>query len=249
MVQFELNTEEFLICLRRARRGASAGQSVMTSDHLFPVLESDRASDLLTEVAGLLSVGQVPDAILQAIRLTAGGSHNGKKIAKKVEAATAPFQYALKTKAGCECVVHVLQTLTDTDPDATVMSIDGVGAYDLISRNAMLEGLLRMKGGDQILLFVRCFYGSPSTYFWEDEMGVTQSIPQGEGGEQGDPLMPMLFAFGQHGALAAIQARMRVGEHVFAYQDDIYTVSRPTRVNRLHVAAEEELWGPTHAST
>ena len=73
-------------------------------------------------------------------------------------------------------------------------------------------------------------------------MGVTQSVPQGEGGEQGDPLMLMLFAFGQHGALAATQARMRVGEHVFAYQDDIYTVSRPTRVDRLHVADEEELW-------
>ena len=54
--------------------------------------------------------------------------------------------------------------------------------------------------------------------------------------------MPMLFALGQHGALAAIQGRMRVGEHVFAYQDDISTVSRPTRVDRLHVAAEEELW-------
>ena len=44
-------------------------------------------------------------------------------------------------------------------------------------------------------------------------MGVSQSIPQGEGGEQG-PLMPMLFALGQHAALEAIQARMRVGERV-----------------------------------
>ena len=45
-----------------------------------------------------------------------------------------------------------------------------------------------MEGGDQILNFVRCFYGSPSTNLWEDEMGVTQTIPQG----QGDPLMPLL---------------------------------------------------------
>ena len=110
-----------------------------------------------------------------------------KQVSKQVEAATAPFQYALSTKAGCECVAHILQTSTDLDPEATVMSIDG--AYDLISRNAMLEG----QGGDQILPFVRCFYGSPSTYLW-DEMGVTQHIPQGEGGEQGDPLMPILFA-------------------------------------------------------
>ena len=64
-----------------------------------------------------------------------------KQISKRVEAATAPFQYALKTKAGRECVAHVSQTLTDLDPEATVMSIDKVGAYDLILRNAMLEGL------------------------------------------------------------------------------------------------------------
>ena len=31
-----------------------------------------------------------------------------KQIAKQVEAATVPFQYALSTKAGCECVVHML---------------------------------------------------------------------------------------------------------------------------------------------
>ena len=27
----------------------------------------------------------------------------------------------------------------------------------------------------------------PSTYLWEDETGTTRDIPQGEGGEQGDP--------------------------------------------------------------
>ena len=99
-----------------------------------------------------------------------------KQISKKVEKATAPFQYALSTKAGCECVAHILQSLTDVDPEATVISIDGVGACDLISRNTMMEGLLNMADGDQILPFVRCFYGTPSTYLWEDEMGVTQHI-------------------------------------------------------------------------
>ena len=79
--------------------------------------------------------------------------------------------------------------MTDVDPEATVTSIDGVGAYDLISRIAMLENLRRMENGDQILLSARCFYGRPSTYLWEDEMGATQIIQQGEGGEQGDPLV------------------------------------------------------------
>ena len=39
-----------------------------------------------------------------------------------------------------------------------------------------------MENGDQILPFIRCFYGRPSTYLWEDELGETQHIPQGEGG-------------------------------------------------------------------
>ena len=34
-------------------------------------------------------------------------------------------------------------------------------------------------------------------------MGDPQMIPQGEGGEQGDPLMPLLFSLGQHSALDA----------------------------------------------
>ena len=30
------------------------------------------------------------------------------------------------------------------------------------------------------------FYGQPSTYLWEDDGGEVHTIPQGEGGEQGD---------------------------------------------------------------
>ena len=131
-------------------------------------------------------------------------------MAKSIKAATAPFQYAMSTKAGCECVVHILQTITDQDSQATVLSIDGI---DLISRSAMLEGLLKMDRGDEIFPFVRCFYCSPPTDLWEDEMGMSHEIAQGEGGEQGDPLMPMLFALGLHPALRAAQARMRAGEN------------------------------------
>ena len=105
-----------------------------------------------------------------------------KQIAKKVEAMTAPFQYGLSTKAGCECVAHILQSMTDLDPDTTITSIDGVGAYDLTSRTAMLEGLLQMDGGDESIPFVRMFYGGPSTYLLEGEMGITQYIHKGKDG-------------------------------------------------------------------
>ena len=38
----------------------------------------------------------------------------------------APFQHSFSTKVGCECVAHMMQTLTDQE-EATVVSIDGVG--------------------------------------------------------------------------------------------------------------------------
>ena len=70
----------------------------------------------------------------------------------------------------------------------------------------MLEGLLRMEeDGDQILPFVRMFCGRPSTCLWEDEMDVTQHIPQGEG-EQGDPLHAHVVCVGA--MPVKIQARL-----------------------------------------
>ena len=126
-----------------------------------------------------------------------------QQLSKAVEAATAPHQYALSTRAGTECVAHVLQVLTEMDPQTTIVSIDGVGAYDSISRKAMLEALMEMPGGSQALPRVRLFYGQPSRYLWEDESGNVHRIHQGEGGEQGDALMPLLFSLGQHSALEA----------------------------------------------
>ena len=69
-----------------------------------------------------------------------------QQLSKTVEAATAPFQYALSTRAGCECVAHTLQGLTELNPRATVVSIDGISVYDQISRAAMFSGLLNVEG-------------------------------------------------------------------------------------------------------
>ena len=68
-------------------------------------------------------------------------------------------------------------------------------------------------------------------YLWEDDSGEVHDIDQGEGGEQGDPLMPMLFSLGQHNALRAVQAKLQEGELIFAYLDDVYIVCSPERVS------------------
>ena len=68
----------------------------------------------------------------------------------------------------------------------------------------MMKGLRHAVDGERIIPFVRSFYGQPSTHFWEDDAREVHSIPQGESGEQGDPLMPPLYCLGQHPALAAV---------------------------------------------
>ena len=51
---------------------------------------------------------------------------------------------------------------------------------------------------------VSFFYGRSSCCLWEDELGKIHDIQQGEGGEQGDALMPMLFSLGLHEALVSV---------------------------------------------
>ena len=116
------------------------------------------------------------------------------------------------------------------------MSIDGIGAFDLISRVSMLKGLRSIEG------FVLQFYGNPSSFLWEDDEGTTQEIRQGEGGEQGDPVMPMLYALGQHPALCAIQSKLHGGEHLLAFLDDVHAVSSPECTCDIHGVCDDDLW-------
>ena len=78
----------------------------------------------------------------------------------------------------------------------------------------------------------RQFYAAPSTYTWYDEADRANIICQGEGGEQGDPLMPALYALAQHEALCDLQSQD--GEAVFAFLDDTYIVAAPERVRTLY---------------
>ena len=73
-----------------------------------------------------------------------------------------------------------------------------------------------------------------STHIWEDDMGTQHEVTQGERGEQGDPLMPMLLCLGQHGALAAVEGRLKAGKIV-------RLLGQPDRVQDVHRILEEEL--------
>ena len=64
------------------------------------------------------------------------------------------------------------------DPNTAIISIDGISAFDQISRAAMLDGLMNVEGEGKVVPFVRMFYGSRSSYLWEDASGVTHDSPR-----------------------------------------------------------------------
>ena len=158
-----------------------------------------------------------------------------------MENACAPYQFALSTRAGTESVSHLLRALTDLDPEFTVVSVNGIGAYDLIRRRAMLTKLHSLPKASAFLPFVKLSYGQPSKYWWRDDTGKRHEIRQGEGGEQGDPLMSALYSLGQHDALEAINRQLLEKEHLFAYLDDIYVVCKPDRAQAVFELIERTL--------
>ena len=228
------------------------------------MLESGPDTELLATFADTFAKGEVPQEIVNALRMgrmTALRKPDGgvrgivvgdffrrlvsrtlaKQFSQQAEDATPPFQYAFKTRAGCECVAHIIQSLTELDP-CTVISVDGVGAFD--SRFAMLSGLLDMEG-ERLLPFVQMFCSQPSSHLFDDEVGEIHTIHQGEGGEQGDALMPLLFSLGQQRALRAIAGQLKDGERLFAFLDDLYVSCQPARVAEIHRVMRIELW--THS--
>ena len=267
-VEFDLSQEGLLADLRSARRGAAGGPSGMTTDHIRVILDSERDSKSFWRMCQEFARGRLPEEILRVVRIgrmTAlqkpqGGIRGivvgdvvrrlvartlAQQMGPAVERHTSPFQFALSTKSGCECVAHIAQAMTDLDPTTTLLSVDGIGAFDLISREAMLQGLLEVEGGGGVLPFVRQFYSSPSMYWWTDDEGGTHEIWQGEGGEQGDPLMPALYACGQHQALVHVSEQLLDSERLFAFMDDVYVCCGPDRVEAIHLSLEQEMWDHT----
>ena len=144
--------------------------------------------------------------------------------------ATAPAQFALGTRAGVEAIVFMARSLAEADGDLVLLSLDGIGAYDHIKRAAMLGKLRDLPSAQAILPFVLLFYGQASTYTMYDEHGNPQDIVQAEGGEHGDPLMPALYALGQHEALRQASQELHSDDVLMAFLDDLYLITSRDRV-------------------
>ena len=98
----------------------------------------------------------------------------------------------------------------------------------------MMGKLRQFPTAHRLIPFVKASYGQTSQYTWRDDENQLHVIQQGEGGEQGDALMPALFALGLHDALEEASRECLRDETVLAYLDDVYILSSRGRARYLY---------------
>ena len=276
----ELDYYRFISNVRSAPRGKSGGLSGMRNEHLKCLVFSPRLEDAkaLYYVAETLARAEIPESIRKGLALArmtaldkgaekvrgiAAGDTFRRVVAKTLaqqyahefDEACSPYQFALSTRAGTDCVGHALREISNQHPGKVIISLDGIGAYDHIDRAQMLESLVKLPNACSLLPFVAMFYGHTSEYYWTNEEGEVWSIEQCDGGEQGDPLMPALFALGQHPALVTADEKLQqlaVGTDawleedyirplLFAFLDDLYVVTVRAMARQAFDVVTEEV--------
>ena len=152
----DLDQQEFVKCLRTSPSKSAPGPGGCTNELLRVCLDDCELLQLLFLAAEDLARGNAPPAAkpFMTATMTALSKKDGgvlgiatgtsfrrlvaktlaRQFMKEVERTCAPFQFALSTRAGVDCVGHAVRAATDADPRATVLSIDGIGAYDHVLR-------------------------------------------------------------------------------------------------------------------
>lgn len=148
--------------------------------------------------------------------------------------AAGPANFGMSTRCGTDGLVHLARALRESDPEQTILCIDGVGTFDHVSCARMFEHLLATPSLRPILPFVRLLYSSPSEAAWPDDAGCTHVVSNAEGGEQRDALMPGLFCIAPVPALEQIQNQLAPRDLIVAYLDDIYVFTRPERARAAY---------------
>lgn len=224
----------------------------MRYEHLRVLVEDESVWLPFTSLAQAFANANLPDSIVGALRLgrvtalekkdnnvrgIVAGAIIRRLVCKTVAQrfsddfmrATAPFQLALQTRAGTDALAHLVQYLTDADEETVIASLDGVGAFDHVTRARFVDKWCTDKALSPPVPLTRMLRGSQSRLLWTDNAGTTRTILQGEGGEQGCPLMPALFALAQHDALVQADANLLSSERILRFLDDLYVITSKAR--------------------
>ena len=195
-----LDRKIFHSCLQGSPSGVAPGPGGCTNEMLRVCLDDAEILSLLFDAAEDFARGHIPDDVTRCLLLatmTALEKRDGgvrgiatgtsfrrlvakvlaRQFSKQVEQACAPFQFALFTRAGTDCVGHAIRVATEMNTRWTVLSIDAVGAFDHVLRAAMLSKVAEVPSLRE-LPFVKAAYARPSSYVWVDEEGVRHTIEQ-----------------------------------------------------------------------
>jgi len=157
-----------------------------------------------------------------------------------------PYNFGLCNRGGIDALVHLVQFLLEEDGSRVIVSIDGVGAFDHVCRARFFEELANNPQLNSLLPFVRQWYEGPSHFCWFDEHGTSHPVVQGDGGEQGDAMMPALFCLAMRGALIEIQSRLPENAFVVAYLDDVYIICNRGDAHGCYGIVQEVLRNRCH---
>ena len=264
-IEIQFDEKMFGKNLRSSKRGVAGGQSGMTTEHLRLLLDDVRATHMFFRLGENLARAQVSEVAVAMVRfgrMTALSKDDGgvrgivigyvvrllvartiaQQLGPAVKAATARHQYAFSTRAGCECVAHAIQAFVRIEPTGHShfsgwhwsvrlhFEKSHAGRVDA-GRGRQCHHRIRadvLRGSIEILVGGRC-RRDPHHY-------------SGRGGGQGDAMMPLFFALGQHGALEATARTLNDGEFMFAFLDDIYSITEPNRVGAVYATLQEALW-------
>ena len=99
---------------------------------------------------------------------------------------------------------------------------------------------------NDMLPFVRQWYAGQTHYLWHDEHGTAWPVLQGDGGEQGDALMPALFCLALREALEEMQGLLPNGSYFFAYLDDVYVICDHVDTHQCYEIVRDVLLNRCH---
>lgn len=113
------------------------------------LLDDEDSANAFVQVAQQLAAANIPPPTATALglgRIVALQKPHGRvrgivigDILRRVVSRSIAQHFASPIHLACS--PHQFALSTQTDPHLTVLSVDGIGAYDTISRNSMLRGL------------------------------------------------------------------------------------------------------------
>ena len=132
------------------------------------------------------------------------------------------LQFGAQYTQGCEHIIHSVRKHFRDRPDEIIVAADLENAFN-ISRSVIfraLEGDPKLLPLEGITLFS---YGKASSL----HLGEGTSIISSRGVKQGDPMAPILFAIGIHGAIAKVAAKFPGTLKVWASLDNVTFAGEP----------------------